>query len=321
MSELLPVVSVFCATYNHEKFIADTIEGFLMQKTSFPIEFLIHDDASTDATATIVRKYQTEHPELIRAVFQSENQFSQGKSVFTELFRMARGKYIAECEGDDYWTDPLKLQKQVDYLEEHGECSICCHKVLYKYEKREKEDHVFPNLDGNKIYTKVDLYRKFFIKTCSAMYINKDTDKLQKFLEGFQVGDTPLWFFYAQYGDIGYLDEIMAVYRVHASSFTGRLSDQEKLLINLDTREMISKRLNIPGRYLNLLYILMVVIKNFNQEGKLGDMRKYLLKIYTYLPCADKEQLITILEYSLKAFLPFLYKSFYSTKKIDRTII
>ena len=106
-----PLVSICCITYNHEKFIKDAIEGFLMQKTDFPIEILIHDDASTDGTTEIIKKYEKEYPDLIHAVYQTENQYSQGKKVFPILANQASGKYIALCEGDDYWTDPLKLQK------------------------------------------------------------------------------------------------------------------------------------------------------------------------------------------------------------------
>lgn len=113
-----PLVSICCTTYNHGKFIQDAIEGFLMQKTNFPIEIIIHDDASTDNTATIVKQYAEKHPGLIITILQTINQYSQGIKPWPNfVFPKARGKYIALCEGDDYWTDPLKLQKQVDFLE------------------------------------------------------------------------------------------------------------------------------------------------------------------------------------------------------------
>ncbi|HAX96890.1 MAG TPA: glycosyl transferase family 2, partial [Prolixibacteraceae bacterium] len=130
-----PLVSICCITYNQEKFIRDAIEGFLMQKTKFPIEVIIHDDASTDKTTDIIREYQSAHPDLIRAIYQSENQFSKGlDQALKHVYGGARGKYIALCEGDDYWTDPLKLQKQVDFMEAHPECTICFHQTLAKYE-------------------------------------------------------------------------------------------------------------------------------------------------------------------------------------------
>ena len=130
MKNTTPLISIVCTAYNHENFISDAIEGFLMQQTSFPYEIIIHDDASTDGTSDIIKKYEKEHPNLIRAIYQSENQYSQGIDFINSLFRMARGKYIAICEGDDYWTDPQKLQKQVNFMTAHPECSISCHKVL-----------------------------------------------------------------------------------------------------------------------------------------------------------------------------------------------
>ena len=91
-----------------------------MQKVNFPIEIIIHDDASTDGTAEIVRKYESEHPDLIRGIYQTENQFSQKKGIWQNIiYPSAQGAYFAECEGDDYWCDPNKLQKQVDFLETH----------------------------------------------------------------------------------------------------------------------------------------------------------------------------------------------------------
>ena len=104
-----PIVTISCITYNHEKFIAQAIEGFLMQKTNFEIEILIHDDASTDNTASIIREYE-KNDSRIKVIYQSENQFSKGvKPSLKFLWPIARGKYIALCEGDDYWTDPYKL--------------------------------------------------------------------------------------------------------------------------------------------------------------------------------------------------------------------
>ena len=127
MNGTKPIVSICCITYNHENYIRDAIEGFLMQKTTFPIEIIIHDDASTDKTAEIVKSYAEKHPDLILPILQAENQYSKGIPISTYAYPKARGKYIAFCEGDDYWTDPYKLQKQVDFLESNPDCSWCFH--------------------------------------------------------------------------------------------------------------------------------------------------------------------------------------------------
>ncbi len=149
------LVSVCCITYNHANFMRDTIESFLMQKTDFPIELLVHDNASTDGTADIVRRCQLENPQLIRAVLQSENQWLQEKRPSQLFHQMARRKYIALCEGDDYRTDSLKLQKQIDFLESRPDFSICCHGVTFQYDDRTPSHYKRPPVPKkmNMIYT------------------------------------------------------------------------------------------------------------------------------------------------------------------------
>ena len=124
-----PVVSVCVITYNHGKYIRQCLYGILMQEVTFPYEILIHDDASPDNTAEIIRKYEAKYPEIIKPIYQTVNQYSQGIDVGKYNFERAVGKYIALCEGDDYWTDPKKLQIQVDFLEEHPEYVGTAHNV------------------------------------------------------------------------------------------------------------------------------------------------------------------------------------------------
>lgn len=119
IEDKIPLVSICCLTYNHVEYIRDAIESFLMQKTTFPIEILIYDDASTDGTAEIIREYEKKYPNLIFPIYQQENQWSKGNSPGIINRQRAKGKYLAYCEGDDYWTDSFKLQKQVDFLEAH----------------------------------------------------------------------------------------------------------------------------------------------------------------------------------------------------------
>ena len=124
------MVSVVCLTYNHAGFIRDALEGFVAQQAPWRFEVLVHDDASTDGTAEIVREYEKRYPDLIRGVYQTENQFSKGVSIpRTFLYPLIRGRYVALCEGDDYWTDPHKLEKQVAALEAHPGVDICAHRA------------------------------------------------------------------------------------------------------------------------------------------------------------------------------------------------
>lgn len=119
------MVSIVCTAYNHKAYIADALESFVRQKTEFPFEIIVNDDASPDGTAEIIREYAQKYPDLIRPILQKENRYSKGHHVLQETIDLATGKYIAVCEGDDYWIDENKLQKQVSYMEEHPDCSFC----------------------------------------------------------------------------------------------------------------------------------------------------------------------------------------------------
>lgn len=123
-----PLVSICCVTYNHAPFIRQCLDGFLMQK-GVDFEILIHDDCSTDGTTEIIREYAEKYPDLIFPLYETENQFCKPgrESMDFYNYRRAQGKYIALCEGDDYWTDPLKLQKQVEFMEANPDYSVCFH--------------------------------------------------------------------------------------------------------------------------------------------------------------------------------------------------
>ena len=213
-----PRLSVICITYNAAQYIRMAIEGFLMQKANFPFEVLIHDDASTDGTAEIIREYAEKRPDVIRAVFQEENQWSKGVAVAPKfLWPLIRGEYVAVCEGDDYWTDPLKLQKQVDWLDAHPESSICFHPVVVHFEDGSRADDTYPppkECKGG--FTFEGLLRHNFIQTNSAV--------LRWMLKGRE-GDIPTdivprdWYvnlLHAEKGPIGFLPEAMGVYRRHS---------------------------------------------------------------------------------------------------------
>ena len=121
-------VSVYCLAYNHEKYIEQTLQGFVKQITDFRFEVIVHDDASTDNTKSVIQKYVALYPDLFVPIYETENQYSKGKGlIFPILAPKIRGKYVAVCEGDDYWTDEHKLQKQYEVLENNPDCSICVH--------------------------------------------------------------------------------------------------------------------------------------------------------------------------------------------------
>lgn len=129
-----PLVSIFCLAYNHEKYIAQCLDGFLMQETNFPFEVIVHDDASTDATATIIREYELKYPNIVKPIYETENQFSKNKNetgILPIINEKIQGKYVAMSEGDDYWIDSAKLQMQFDAMENNPNCPIAFNRVKF----------------------------------------------------------------------------------------------------------------------------------------------------------------------------------------------
>ena len=144
------MVTIRCLVYNHEPYIRQCLEGFVMQKTNFRFEAIVHDDASTDGTAAIIKEYAEKYPDIIKPIFETENQYSKRDGSIKRIMNAhTHGKYIAYCEGDDYWTDPYKLQKQVDFLETHPEYGLC-HTAF--------KDSLSNKIQLNTIFNKNDSY-------------------------------------------------------------------------------------------------------------------------------------------------------------------
>lgn len=211
------IVSIHCLTYNHEKYIAEAIDSFLMQKTNFKFEILIHDDASTDRTVDIIKKYQQKYPEIIKPIFQTENQYSKGVNKINYKFNFIRskGKYIALCEGDDYWTDPYKLQKQVDYMEGNPKCSMCFHAVNVVTVYNKIINAIKP-YNKNCISSTEDIILGGggFIATNSIVYRKDAMDKPPKLYFEWPVGDYPLQIITSTQDYAYYINEFMSAYRV-----------------------------------------------------------------------------------------------------------
>ena len=216
-----PLLSVCALTYNHESFIKETIEGFLKQKVDFPVEIIIHDDASTDATQDILKQYNKEYPGLFKLILQTENQRSifGGGMLPRFVYPNVRGKYIALCEGDDYWTDPHKLQKQIDFLESSLEYSMCFHEVEVISEITGNfTARKYSNLEKTTFETE-DFFERHIVGTCSMVFRN--LPKLYKNLpRHISSGDKWLILLLSLEGKIKYFKETMAVYRLHDSGIS-----------------------------------------------------------------------------------------------------
>lgn len=226
MSENTPLVSVCTLAYNHEPYIRECLDGILMQKTNFAFELLIHDDASTDGTADIIREYETKYPDIIKPIYQTENQYSKGVKVsLTYQYPRAKGKYIAMCEGDDYWTDPLKLQKQVDFMEANTDCSLCFHNAEVIYEDKNKKTHIFANIEDRE-YTGAEIYEKWIIPTASILFRLNSLNKIKHKLlnKNFIYGDSPLFIALSEVGKLWGINNVMSVYRINSTGVTNYIN-------------------------------------------------------------------------------------------------
>ena len=232
MKNNTPIVSVCCITYNHKDYIKETIEGFLMQKINFPIEIIIHDDASTDGTTEILKKYAEQNPNLIIPLIQKENQFSKKEgSIFGRfVFPKAKGKYIAMCEGDDYWIDPLKLQKQVDFLEENRGYSMVF--TGCKINKINGGSKIIKYDNLSKVDINEYLNNSYFMTTASLVF---KKSILRHYTEDWMfklfAGDFMLRSFALIDGNIGYVNSITCIYNKGGEgSWTNRKINNKVIL-------------------------------------------------------------------------------------------
>lgn len=215
------LVSIRCCAYNHEPYIRKCLEGFVMQKTDFRFQAVVHDDASTDGTAAVIREFADRYPDIIKPIYSIENQYSKRDGSLPRILNEHMcGKYIAICEGDDYWTDPYKLQKQVDALEanpQYSMCSTACMRMM----QETGEEYVF-FAPQSKVYSWKDLIRKNKVVTATTLlrkeYFDEYNMHVRPTMPKFPMGDYPMWLFMASKGPIIQLEDNTATYRVLASS-------------------------------------------------------------------------------------------------------
>lgn len=230
-----PLVSISCLTYNHAPFIRRCLDGFMMQKTNFTFEVLIHDDASTDGTADIIREYEKKYPDVFKPIYEEENQYQKGRSgtmVFN--FPRALGKYIALCEGDDYWTDPLKLQKQVDILEA-DESLVACFTDCMMVDKegnviQEKRYTVKRENAGR--YNLREFLEDKNTSTLSLVFRNIHREELlhnHKKLKNKYMDDWQLYICLLIYGDMYYMNQVTCAYRVNPASLMHSVWPKERV--------------------------------------------------------------------------------------------
>ncbi|MFN4147629.1 MAG: glycosyltransferase family 2 protein [Runella sp.] len=310
------LVSVVILTYNQKNFIAKAIESALSQKTNFDFEILVGDDFSTDGAREIIFEYQQKHPDKVKAVLHPKNLGQNGLFNTIETLKLAKGKYIAPMDGDDYWTDTAKLQRQVDFMEANPTFSACFHNALITYEDG-SPSHVLNPPDQKAVTTVEDLIGEdeiWFMATSAVMFRNELMYYPEWFLQSSS-GDIPRYVILAKHGPIGYLPEVMSVYRKNrgGASFRDNYVDAHFLYNRIKMYKGINQELHYQydkplKRNIARYYRMLLDAKQYQQSyfRKAGLALKYL---YLAQPNIESQREV-IRDYVLPRWLMQVYSFF-----------
>lgn len=308
------LVSICCITYNHEHYIRDALDSFLMQQTDFSFEILIHDDASTDNTANIIREYEEKFPGIIKPIYQQCNQYSRGVVITRLNLQRAQGKYVALCEGDDYWTDPKKLQLQTDYMESHPYCSLCTHSAKVVSEDARKVGKMRPARRDTE-FTASDMIigGGDMIATNSMFFPYEKWQNCPDFFKLWPVGDYPLAIYLSIAGEVHYIDQAMSAYRTGISGqWTAALRQSQDNLRNHFMQ--IDEKLEELDELTGFQYSLAIKKRIRIDQIYMGNL--YVLDNPIYRDAYEALPLI----YKIKVWLQYQYPQLYDlAKKIKGT--
>ena len=294
MQKQKPLVSVHLLTYNHAKFIAQSIESVVNQKTTFPFEIVIGDDHSTDGTSQIVDQYAAKYPELIKVVRGKTNGGPQPNSI--RILENSQGKYMAALEGDDYWIDPLKLQKQVDFMENNPDFAICFTNTRVEFFENKEEPYLLNSNIEKDVFELKDLIAEtevWFMGTATLFYTMSSIFPVQPWFHKTKSGDIPMIMLAARHGKIKYLPDVTAAYRRHPAGASNTDHKDDAVFIenrimmytNLD-RDTGYKFHNKFKRNLGGWYYLLLNSRQYKDLyfKKLGIAAKYISLMYPNIP-------------------------------------
>lgn len=301
-------VAIKCLVYNHEPYLRECLEGFVMQQTDFPFVAIVHDDASTDHSADIIREYAAKYPDIIHPIYETENQWRKAdgslRKIMNDAIEATGAPYIALCEGDDYWTDPHKLQKQVDFLDANPDYSLCFHKVNIESDFY-KEQKLFSHLE-ERAYSAREIYERWTIPTCSVMYRYLSAVH-RKCVSPMVYGDIHLFLSLAQKGRIYCLACVGATYRRHEGSITQHMSSKTIIALLQQYKSMETIFPNLID--ITKQYERVYLDRLFYFQKEVKDVWKYRLWYCRLNPKLFMHPffVITIYKYML---LPYIRKVF-----------
>lgn len=281
-----PVVGICCITYNHAKFIAQALDGFLMQETTFPVEIIVHDDASTDGAQDIILDYAKRFPGLIRPILQETNQYSKTGDFLGRVLQEPKSEYVAICDGDDYWTDPCKLQVQFELLEADPAAAGCFHLMELITDGGEKLG-VYPpeHLHRDRVFEDVAI--GYYLSTCSIMYRKHLYQGRPEWARGLYMEDGPLIAELCQQGTFRFIPRNMGVYRQHTQGFWSSLDIRKKPKISYDLMDAVLKQFtdhDLPRVRESRKEHALEVFKTAAAQGDKREARKYLWKYFVSQP-------------------------------------
>lgn len=310
------MVSVVCTAYNHGPYIREALESFVNQKTDFEYEVLVNDDCSTDDTADIIREFAEKYPERIIPFIQEKNLYSQGINIYNHVFYpVARGKYIALCEGDDYWTDPMKLQLQVDFLESHPEYTACVHNTMIHYCDASQPDRPYVPAEGDRDIPFEQVIQGMGVSYHTSSIIARreniiDTTDYRDVAYRHGFTDYAIGIRFSLEGKVRFLERFMSVYRVASNPaawssgvnnhyrglkrfVVGEIEMFKTLLPHLDEEKAALVKQVLLEREYELFYI----------TGQVREMTKP-----PYLEIHRKKDLKFRFKHWLKCNIPFLHR-------------
>lgn len=284
-NEVPPLVSIACITYNQEEMIKDAIESFLMQVTSFRVMIHIHDDASTDKTAKVINSYVQKYPNLFQTIFQKENKRSQGIKPRYEILypSITNSKYIANCDGDDYWTDPLKLQKQVDFLEANENYSMCGAVAQCIRQTSEKREFFGDFIRAKKSILKVEDFLSGYSVHTSTVVFRQKMLQIPDWFVHLSNGDVCLFALIAEKGPVRFINDPVSVYRVNDNGIWSSASLEKRYYSFKITANHLNK--HFKGTYKKQQYNwefneAKKVAQEFLNEKSYKQYVKFILKNY-----------------------------------------